>query len=48
MKKTVLSVFVLAFGLMANAQKPVYLDPSAPLEARVQDALSRMTVHEKV
>ena len=26
----------------------LYLDPNAPLESRVQDALSRMTIHEKV
>ena len=30
------------------AQKPVYLDPSQPLESRVQDALKRMTTHEKI
>ena len=30
---------------MANAQ--TYLDPTAPLEDRVQDALRRMTLHEK-
>ena len=29
-------------------QKPVYLDPSAPLEDRVEDALRRMTTEEKV
>lgn len=28
--------------------KPVYLDPSKPLEDRVEDALSRMTLEEKV
>ncbi len=28
--------------------KPVYLDPSKPLEERVEDALSRMTMEEKV
>lgn len=30
------------------AQRPIYLDPSQPIEARVQDALSRMTTHEKI
>lgn len=30
------------------AQTPVYLDDSQPLEARVQDALSRMTTAEKI
>ncbi len=33
----------------ATAQtRPVYLNPQAPLEQRVQDALSRMTTHEKI
>ena len=27
---------------------PIYLDDSQPIEARVQDALSRMTIEEKV
>ena len=39
------TLFAVAFTA-ASAQ--TYLDPNAPLEARVQDALSRMTVHEKV
>lgn len=30
------------------AQTPVYLDDSQPIEARVKDALSRMTLEEKV
>jgi beta-glucosidase len=29
-------------------QRPAYLDPARPLEARVEDLLSRMTVEEKV
>ena len=29
-------------------QRPAYLDPSRPLEARVEDLLSRMTLEEKV
>lgn len=31
-----------------NAQKPLYLDQEAPIEERVEDALSRMTLEEKV
>ena len=31
-----------------NAETPVYLDESRPLEERVEDALSRMTLEEKV
>ena len=27
----------------ANAEKPIYLDQNAPIEKRVEDALSRMT-----
>ena len=32
----------------ANAQTPVYLDETKPLEQRVEDALSRMTLDEKI
>lgn len=32
----------------AMAQQPVYLDASQPIEKRVEDALSRMTLEEKV
>ena len=31
-----------------QAQTPIYLDKTQPIEARVQDALSRMTLEEKV
>ena len=31
-----------------KAETPVYLDESRPLEERVEDALSRMTLEEKV
>lgn len=51
MKKGYLSVLLLALGAMtASAQtaKPLYLDAKAPVEERVKDALSRMTVHEKI
>ena len=49
MKKTLLSIASAA--LLATpmvAQTPVYLDDTQPIEARVQDALSRMTLKEKV
>lgn len=42
---------LLATGMLTmNAQppKPLYLDTKAPIEQRVQDALRRMTVHEKI
>lgn len=32
----------------ANAQTPVYLDESKPVEQRIDDALSRMTLQEKI
>ncbi len=32
----------------AQKAKPIYLDNNAPLEQRVEDALSRMTLHEKI
>lgn len=48
-KKTLLFLFVTATLTSATAQTtPVYLDPKAPIEKRVQDALSRMTTHEKI
>lgn len=45
------SLLILAFACMAGAlpaQTPVYLDDSQPIEARVKDVLSRMTLEEKV
>ena len=30
------------------AQLPVYLNPQMPIEERVEDALSKMTIEEKV
>lgn len=41
-----MTVLLSASFTLAGAQ--VYLDPNAPVEQRVQDALSRMTIHEKV
>ena len=48
--KLTMAALSMAFALMASAQKvvSVYLNPDAPIEARVQDALKRLTVHEKV
>lgn len=33
---------------MTDTPIPTYLDPSKPIEARVDDALGRMTLEEKV
>jgi beta-glucosidase len=43
------ATIMVAGAIRMGAQTaPTYLNPKAPLEERVQDALSRMTVHEKV
>ena len=45
-----LTVCIIALGACAAmyAQTPKYLDDSQPIEERVEDALSRMTLREKV
>ena len=48
MKKTYMAMLLLACSLTANAQKPVYKDASQPVERRVADLLSRMTLDEKI
>lgn len=48
MRKIATLIMTVIASTALYAQKPVYLDPSQPIETRVQDALSRMTTHEKV
>ena len=53
MKKSFVIVSLMLFSVCAAAQvqslgKPAYLDPQSPIEERVSDALSRMTLHEKI
>ena len=60
MSKYILIIFLILIGFNANAQeqkwldlnkngvKDVYEDPNADLESRINDLLSRMTVHEKM
>ena len=50
MKRILIQIIAATATLQAAAQSdtPAYLDPNAPVEERVQDALSRMTLHEKV
>ena len=48
MKKVLFGfAFAVALPLFAQ-QKPIYLDASKPMEVRVEDALKRLTVEEKV
>lgn len=48
-KATLLGLSIAAvLPTMNMAQTPVYLDTSKPVEERVKDALSRMTLEEKV
>lgn len=42
------AAFVLSCCAPKGEQTPVYLDENAPLEERVEDALSRLTIEEKV
>lgn len=52
MKTRILKVAVLLpfwiSGLLATAQTPLYPDEKEPLEQRIEDALSRMTLKEKI
>ena len=48
MKRLLISCF-LFIGMYAKAQTvPVYLDETKPIEQRIDDALSRMTLDEKI
>lgn len=47
--KTTIASALLFFAIApANAQLPVYLDNTKPIEERVEDALGRMTLDEKI
>jgi beta-glucosidase len=50
--RRVILIFVLAAGIISgiNAQQklPIYLDDTKPVNERVEDALSRMTLEEKI
>ena len=49
MKNQFFATLLLACSITtASAQIPVYMDDAQPIEARVKDALSRMTLEEKV
>src|SRR5574344_638180 len=44
---TILYLFVFLF-LGMDAQVPIYLDANKPIEQRIDDALARMTLQEKI
>ena len=47
--KVILSVFaLLSVSFTVRAQEPLYRNEKAPVEERVKDLLSRMTVDEKI
>src|SRR4051812_27604443 len=52
MKRRKINAFVLLYFTLLSvsgwAQEPIYSDTSKPIEARINDALSRMTIEEKV
>ena len=52
MKRKILKVIAfcafLFCGMSASSQTPIYLDKSQPIEQRIEDALSRMTLQEKI
>lgn len=48
MKHFITFIAVIAAIMTVKGETPVYLDPKAPIEQRVEDALSRMTLEEKV
>lgn len=52
MKKIISLVFCISLIVYSNGQdkstsKPVYKDPTAPIEQRIKDLLNRMTIEEK-
>lgn len=48
MKKVLLGLAMAVVLPLSAQQKPVYLDATKPIEQRVEDALSRLTLKEKV
>lgn len=48
MKNLILTIILSVSSLGATASTPVYLDDTRPIEERVEDALSRMTLREKI
>src|ERR1035437_8696316 len=43
-----ITVYCLMITFQCSAQQPIYLDAKQPIDKRVEDLLSRMTLEEKV
>ncbi len=41
-------IIFLSFSAQSQDKKPIYLDDNQPIEQRIEDALSRMTLDEKI
>lgn len=49
MKNPIIGLFIaMGVSFAGNAETPVYLDDTKPIEERVEDALARMTLREKI
>lgn len=48
MKHILTGIILTSAAVVATAATPLYLDDSKPLEDRIEDALSRMTLREKI
>lgn len=48
MKKHIIYAMMLILTMNTTTKAQVYLDQEAPIEERVEDAISRMTTHEKI
>ncbi len=48
MRKRIITAVCALVAIAASAQQPIYLDSSKPVEQRVEDALRRMTLDEKI
>src|SRR5882724_1545459 len=47
MTKPLGSILMLAAAMAASGQQPLYLDPSQPIDKRVDDLISKLTLEEK-
>ena len=49
LKKLIIPLVLFLFFFQLSAQKnPIYKDKNAPIESRIKDLVSRMTLEEKV